>query len=64
MRQTEATMLFIGEELGEKGTVDEWERIIGELRRVSLQLGLSTYNVLGICHTILRIIILSLYTGL
>jgi hypothetical protein len=37
--ETEASMLFIGEDLvGEAGTDEEWENIIDELRRVSLQI--------------------------
>ncbi|SDO16362.1 hypothetical protein SAMN04487897_10963 [Paenibacillus sp. yr247] len=36
--ETEAALIFIGEELiGEESTDDEWERTIGELRRISLQ---------------------------
>ncbi|RUS44936.1 hypothetical protein [Cohnella sp. AR92] len=37
--ETEATLIFIGEELvGDEGTDEEWERIIEEMKRISLQL--------------------------
>ncbi|WP_240420340.1 hypothetical protein [Paenibacillus periandrae] len=37
--ETEASMIFIGEELvGDDGSDDEWERIIEEIRRISLQI--------------------------
>jgi len=37
--ETGASMLFVGEELvGDEGTDEEWEQIIEELRRISLQI--------------------------
>ncbi|MBP1157332.1 hypothetical protein ACVKN2_002156 [Paenibacillus sp. PvR018] len=39
-------MVFVGEELvGEEGTDEEWERIIEELRRISLQI-----RIVYFCH--------------
>jgi hypothetical protein len=37
--ETEASMIFIGEELvGDEGTDEEWERIIEDIRRISMQI--------------------------
>jgi hypothetical protein len=44
--ETQASMIFIGEELiGDEGTDEEWERIINEIRRVSLQI-----RIVYFCH--------------